>query len=689
MITWIVSSTVLIMIVILLRQIFRKKISHTLQYALWLPLLLRLLIPVTPIESDFSIMNLLPEQGNVITVGELDYVYGDTMSNEVLTYNGTDEYVLTEMNEDGQTESTYTEKDTGVGVQADIQNVMDTSVDITEQKGSIVKYAVVVWALGSLVMAAVLIGSNVRFYLQLRKDRVPYEIKGSFSFPIKRSVPVYMEDNLISPCLFGIFSPSIYVTSKIEEPEVCAEYVIAHEMCHYKRGDHIWSLLRGLCLVVWWWNPFVWIAANLSVQDGELACDEAVIRFIGEESRIDYGHTLVNMLPVRQSGVNLFCSATTMGGSKKSIKERLQSIASEPKTFVWAIVAVCILVVLALVITLTGASDKESSDFENGTGESEVSSEIESEKENISSEIEEDNSPARELTEEEKRELFAYIEENYADVSIKMYDSVSSPEFEVLPVEDWDLPETEEEVIAVIMMEQVVFWSNESYSLGPQWGSGLWKTRFYIGERDGKLEVVDFSIPMDINDVPRPSEMNADEETLALLEKLGITHSQYRDLSHQMEGLLAAKIDHDFDSYLDFTQEEYNRYISVRNDYFPYFNDQAEIWDLEVIHIYDWSNRNYNYEDDGTPEFVDQDAEYYNCTEKIDTGKDNLTAEVVDIYLIGEHVIGQQVRITDESTGNVTEMEYQFKYIPQQEEWPDSSRVFIIGGRILSELMIN
>ena len=303
--------------------------------------------------------------------------------------------------------------------------------------------------------------------------------------------------------------------------------------------------------------------------------------------------------------------------------------------------------------------------------------------------LEEDNSPARELTEEEKRELFAYIEENYADVSIKMYDSVSSPEFEVLPVEDWDLPETEEEVIAVIMMEQVVFWSNESYSLGPQWGSGLWKTRFYIGERDGKLEVVDFSIPMDINDVPRPSEMNADEETLALLEKLGITHSQYRDLSHQMEGLLAAKIDHDFDSYLDFTQEEYNRYISVRNDYFPYFNDQAEIWDLEVIHIYDWSNRNYNYEDDGTPEFVDQDAEYYNCTEKIDTGKDNLTAEVVDIYLIGEHVIGQQVRITDESTGNVTEMEYQFKYIPQQEEWPDSSRVFIIGGRILSELMIN
>ncbi len=678
MITWIVSSTVLILIVILLRQIFRKKISHGLQYILWFPVLLRLLIPVTPIESDFSIMNLLPEESNLESEQQ-EFIFTNGVSGEEFIRDmGEDVSANIDKNGVDQTKSTLANNDTVAGIQSGIQNKAENPVEAIVQKGTVAEYAVMVWGIGSLIMAAVLLGSNVRFYLRLKKCRVLFETGEYFSLPFKKLLPIYMVEHLLSPCLFGVFSPAVYVTAKIKESDVCTEYVIAHELCHYKRIDHIWALVRGLCLVIWWWNPFVWIAAKLSVQDGELACDEAVVRLIGEERRIDYGHTLINMIPIRQTGANLLCGATSMGGSKKNIKERLQTIVSKPKTFVWAAVVVCILVVFALVMTLTGASNKEPSDGGSGTGESE--------KENVSSEIVEEKSPVRKLTEEEKEALFAYIAENYAeDDFLKIYDCVSQPEFKILPKEEWDLSDTEEEVAAVIMMEQVVFWSNESYSMGPQWGSGLWKTMIYIGEKEGKLEVVDRSIPMDINDVARPSEANANEETLALIENLGITHSQYRDLFHQMEGLLAAKVDHEFDSYLDFSQEEYDRYITARKDYFAYASEQVETWKLKVIHIYDWSNRNYNYEDDGTPGFVDQDAEYYNCTEKVDTGKDNLTAEVVAIYQIGEHEIGQHVRITDENTGKVTEMEYRFTYIPQQVEWPDSSRMFIIGGRVLSE----
>ena len=25
--------------------------------------------------------------------------------------------------------------------------------------------------------------------------------------------------------------------------------------------DHIWSVMRSLCVAVWWWNPLVWAAA--------------------------------------------------------------------------------------------------------------------------------------------------------------------------------------------------------------------------------------------------------------------------------------------------------------------------------------------------------------------------------------------------------------------------------------------
>ena len=47
MVEWIVSSSVLIAVVILLRFVLKGKISLRLQYALWALVLVRLLVPVS------------------------------------------------------------------------------------------------------------------------------------------------------------------------------------------------------------------------------------------------------------------------------------------------------------------------------------------------------------------------------------------------------------------------------------------------------------------------------------------------------------------------------------------------------------------------------------------------------------------------------------------------------------------
>ena len=59
---WIVTSSVLIAVVILIRFVFRKRLSLRVRYALWLAVALRLFLPVTISESPFSILNLLPER---------------------------------------------------------------------------------------------------------------------------------------------------------------------------------------------------------------------------------------------------------------------------------------------------------------------------------------------------------------------------------------------------------------------------------------------------------------------------------------------------------------------------------------------------------------------------------------------------------------------------------------------------
>lgn len=62
MIEWIVTSSVLIAVVILIRFVFRKRRSLRERYARWLAMALRLLVPVTISESPISVLYLLPEK---------------------------------------------------------------------------------------------------------------------------------------------------------------------------------------------------------------------------------------------------------------------------------------------------------------------------------------------------------------------------------------------------------------------------------------------------------------------------------------------------------------------------------------------------------------------------------------------------------------------------------------------------
>ena len=66
MLAWIISSGVSVVSVLLIRRIFKGKISLRLQYALWLLVLVRLLIPVNIIDTDLSILNFLTDRKSVV-----------------------------------------------------------------------------------------------------------------------------------------------------------------------------------------------------------------------------------------------------------------------------------------------------------------------------------------------------------------------------------------------------------------------------------------------------------------------------------------------------------------------------------------------------------------------------------------------------------------------------------------------
>jgi hypothetical protein len=170
-------------------------------------------------------------------------------------------------------------------------------------------------------------------------------------------LPVYIAEGTASPCLFGIPRPAIYLTSKALESENDIHHILIHELCHYSQGDHVWSILRGLCLSVWWWNPLVWIAAILSRADSELACDEAVIKRIGEEKRLAYGRTLINMIAVKTAPSGIMHAATTMISGKHDVKKRLNMIIKKPKTYLPAMIVVVLIATLCTSCTFTSAKN--------------------------------------------------------------------------------------------------------------------------------------------------------------------------------------------------------------------------------------------------------------------------------------------------------------------------------------------
>ena len=70
-------------------------------------------------------------------------------------------------------------------------------------------------------------------------------------------------------------------------------YVIRHERAHQKRGDHWWKVIGYVLLVIYWFQPLMWIAYWIFARDIEYACDECVIGNLSFAERKEYAQALL------------------------------------------------------------------------------------------------------------------------------------------------------------------------------------------------------------------------------------------------------------------------------------------------------------------------------------------------------------------------------------------------------------
>ena len=157
---------------------------------------------------------------------------------------------------------------------------------------------------------------------------------------------IFQSENVSSPFVFGIIKPRIYLPFKMNGQDL--EHVVAHEHAHIRRKDHWWKPFGFLLLTIHWFNPLMWMAYVLLCRDIELACDEKVIKELGNEQRGDYTQALVACSVNRR-----MIAACPLAFGEVSVKERVKSVMNYKKPAFWVIIISVIVCVGVAVCFLT------------------------------------------------------------------------------------------------------------------------------------------------------------------------------------------------------------------------------------------------------------------------------------------------------------------------------------------------
>ena len=163
---------------------------------------------------------------------------------------------------------------------------------------------------------------------------------------------VYQSEFVSSPFILGVIRPRIYLPFGLEAG--AQAMVLAHERAHLRRGDQLWKPLGYLILTAYWFNPVCWLAYILFCRDVEAACDEKVVRELGEGCKAAYSRALLACSVPRK-----LITACPLAFGETGVKARIRSVLNYKKPAFWLVLAAVIASVAVAVCFLTDPVDSK------------------------------------------------------------------------------------------------------------------------------------------------------------------------------------------------------------------------------------------------------------------------------------------------------------------------------------------
>ena len=320
-----ISASWLVLAVLLLRLVL-KKAPKWVNVLLWGIVAIRLICPLT-IESPISMIPDSVGSGELVSEWMDDYIDDIDIHHPDSVYYDAAIGAGREPISDGEGGYYVVTKHDQLGEPATIEN-------------TVMPVLSTVWIVGMAVLALYTVISYFR--LRRRLDTA-----------VRYKDNIYQSEKVSSPFVLGIIKPRIYLPFRMDAQDL--EHVIAHEQAHIRRKDHWWKPLGFLLLTIHWFNPLMWLAYVLLCRDIELACDEKVIKELGNEQRADYTQALVACSVNRR-----IIAACPLAFGEVGVKERVKSVMNYKKPAFWIIILAIITCVIVAVCFLTNpAAERE------------------------------------------------------------------------------------------------------------------------------------------------------------------------------------------------------------------------------------------------------------------------------------------------------------------------------------------
>ena len=319
-------ASILLMIAVSLIRIPLKKAPKWFMGVLWAVVALRLLVPLQ-IQSDIGFM---PDFGKIVN---------STFSKGTTSKKAVDTEVLE-----------------SVGIMADVyaddisfSNAGDDEPTVEGTQDTFVRGylnsklfvgILIIWLIGVAAVLGYAVFSYIRIYLKTR-----------ISIRFSSSERVFVCDEIDTPFIFGMLRPIVYLPSGLDHKTI--ENVLAHELAHIKRYDHIRKQLGYLIVAIHWFNPLVWLSYILFCRDIELACDEMVISNMSARQKKSYANSLL-LCSTRKRFVTVYPIAFGEVG----VATRVRQILNYKKPSFYLILILFIVTSTLLTCSFTRAADK-------------------------------------------------------------------------------------------------------------------------------------------------------------------------------------------------------------------------------------------------------------------------------------------------------------------------------------------